>query len=128
MLLKSFSLIFLSTIFFQIPLSAYDDYTKPDEIFESYNNKNTRSEILNYFSGLVEGLSWSNTLSRSENNYESFCQPEDLIISSEDGYKIYKNHYLNNKSMWDSLSIKPPATIQPPAFILLMGLREKYPC
>ena len=115
-------------IFFQIPLHAFDDFTKPNEMFESYKNINTRSEVLNYFSGLIEGLSWSNTLSSIEINYETFCQPQDVIISSEDAYQIYKNHYLNNKSKFDSLSVRPPATIQPPALILVMGLQEKYPC
>ena len=128
MFLKSLSLFFLYTIFFQIPLRAFDDFTKPNEMFESYKNINTRSEVLNYFSGLIEGLTWSNTVSRSESNYETFCQPNDVIISSEDAYQIYKNYYLTNKSKFDSLSIRPPATIQPPALILLMGLKEKYPC
>ena len=128
MLLKSLSLIFLSTIFFQKPLNAYDDFTKPDDIFESYKNTNTRSEVLNYFTGLVEGLTWSNIVSRSESNYETFCQPKEVIISSEDGYQIYKYYYLTNKSKFDSLSVRPPETIQPPALILLMGLQEKYPC
>ena len=126
--LKSLFLVFLSTIFFPIPLNAYDDYSKPDQIFEDYNNINSRFEVLNYFNGLVNGLTWSNTLSSSDSNYETFCEPRDVIISAEDGYEIYKNHYLTNKSKWDSLSIEPPATIQPPALILLMGLREKYPC
>ena len=128
MFLKSLSLFFLYTIFFQIPLLAFDDFTKPNEMFESYKNINTRSEVLNYFSGLIEGLTWSNTVSRSESNYETFCQPKDVIISSEDAYQIYKNYYLNNKSKFDSLSVRPPATIQPPALILVMGLQNKYPC
>ena len=128
MLLKSLSMVFLYTIFFQIPLRAFDDFTKPHEMFESYENINTRSEVLNYFSGLVEGLLWSNTLSISESNYETFCEPKDLTISSEDAYQIYKNYYLTNKSKFDSLSIRPPATIQPPALILVMGLQDKYPC
>ena len=128
MFLKSLSLFFLYTIFFQIPLRAFDDFTKPNEMFESYKNINTRSEVLNYFSGLIEGLTWSNTVSRSESNYENFCQPKDLIISSEDAYQIYKNYYLTNKSKFDSLSVRPPATIQPPALILVLGLKEKYPC
>ena len=128
MFLKSLSLFFLYTIFFQIPLRAFDDFTKPNEMFESYKNINTRYEVLNYFSGLIEGLTWSNTVSRSESNYETFCQPKDVIISSEDAYKIYKNYYLINKSKFDSLSVRPPATIQPPALILVMGLQDKYPC
>ena len=128
MFVKSLSLFFLYTIFFQIPLRAYDDFTKPNEMFESYKNINTRYEVLNYFSGLIEGLTWSNTVSRSESNYETFCQPKDVIISSEDAYKIYKNYYLINKSKFDSLSVRPPATIQPPALILVMGLQDKYPC
>ena len=128
MLLKSLSLFFLYTIFFQIPLRAFDDFTKPNQMFESYKNINTRSEVLNYFSGLIEGLTWSNTVSRSESNYATFCQPKDVIISSEDAYQIYKNYYLTNKSRFDSLSVRPPATIQPPALILVMGLQEKYPC
>ena len=126
--LKSLSLVFLSIIFFPIPLNAYDDYSKPDQIFEGYNNINSRFEVLIYFNGLVNGLTWSNSMSRSERNYETFCQPRDAIISAEQGYEIYKNHYLTNKSKWDSLSIEPTETIQPPAFVLLMGLREKYPC
>ena len=128
MFVKSLSLFFLYSIFFQIPLRAYDDFTKPNEMFESYKNINTRYEVLNYFSGLIEGLTWSNTVSRSESNYETFCQPKDVIISSEDAYKIYKNYYLINKSKFDSLSVRPPATIQPPALILVMGLQDKYPC
>ena len=128
MFVKSLPLVFLSIVFFQIPLSAFDDFTKPDEMFESYKNTNTRSEVLNYFSGLVEGFQWSNTFSGSENNYETFCLPKDGTISSEDGYQIYKNYYLMNKSKFDSLSVRPPATIQPPGLILLMGLIEKYPC
>ena len=126
--LKSLSLVFLSIIFFPIPLNAYDDYSKPDQIFEGYSNINSRFEVINYFNGLVEGLTWSNTLSSSENNYETFCQPRDVIISAEEGYEIYKNHYLTNKIKFDSLSIEKNKTIQPPALILLMGLREKYPC
>jgi len=125
---KTLFLVFLYTIFFQIPLRAFDDFTKPNQMFESYKNINTRSEVLNYFSGLIEGLTWSNTVSRSESNYETFCQPKDVIISSEDAYQIYKNYYLTNKSRFDSLSVRPPATIQPPALILVMGLQEKYPC
>ena len=125
---KTLFLVFLYTIFFQIPLRAFDDFTKPNQMFESYKNINTRSEVLNYFSGLIEGLTWSNTVSRSESNYETFCQPKDVIISSEDAYKIYKNYYLINKSKFDSLSVRPPATIQPPALILVMGLQDKYPC
>ena len=128
MFLKSLSLCFLYTIFFQIPLRAFDDFTKPNEMFESYKNINTRSEVLNYFSGLIERLTWSNTVSRSESNYATFCQPKDVIISSEDAYQIYKNYYLTNKSKFDSLSVRPPATIQPPALILVMGLQDKYPC
>ena len=125
---KTLFLVFLYIIFFQIPLRAFDDFTKPNQMFESYKNINTRSEVLNYFSGLIEGLTWSNTVSRSESNYETFCQPKDVIISSEDAYQIYKNYYLTNKSRFDSLSVRPPATIQPPALILVMGLQEKYPC
>ena len=128
MFLKSLSLAFLYSIFFQTPLSAFDHFTKPYEMFESYKNINTRSEVLNYFSGLIEGLTWSNTVSRSESNYENFCQPKDVIISSEDAYQIYKNYYLTNKSKFDSLSVRPPETIQPPALILVLGLQEKYPC
>ncbi len=77
---------------------------------------------------MVEGLLWSNTLSASESNYETFCEPKDLIISSEDAYQIYKNYYLTNKSKFDSLSVRPSATIQPPALILVLGLQDKYPC
>ena len=101
---------------------AYSDRYSPDKIFELYSDDSTKFNILLYFGGVGNGLFWANGDLDFKNKEQLYCQPRDLSMGAEDYFKIYRNEYFRNQESWDSL------TLQPPAWIVLEGLINKYPC
>tara|TARA_B110000003_G_C16387325_1_gene432923 strand:+ start:182 stop:541 length:360 start_codon:yes stop_codon:yes gene_type:complete len=118
--MKNFKTIFFLLIIFKTnAVFASLDFSSPKEIKELYSDSATRIEVLAYFSGLGDGISWSDTLTDQEKLY---CAPSDLGFTGEDYYSIYKAEYLREKKLWDSMDI------QPPGYILVKGLQHIYPC
>ncbi len=117
-----YRLLFIGLLFFQIPVYSFGDPKPPSEFFELYENKKTRKVVEIYFSGLVSGVTWSNTLNNRLGRKTVFCFPYKKAITAEEGYLVYKNEYLSNKEIWDEMAF------QPAGLILTMGLKAKYPC
>ena len=101
---------------------AYGDKYSPDEIFELYADKSTKFNILLYFNGVGTGLFWANGDLKYNDKKPLFCPPGDLSMAAEDYFKIYRNEYFRNQELWDSIDF------QPPGWIVLEGLKTKYPC
>ena len=101
---------------------AYGDQWSPNEIFELYSDNSSKFNVLIYFNGVGNGFFWANGDLDYNNRDRLFCPPDDLSISAEDYFKIYRNEYFRNQESWDSLPL------QPPAWIVLEGLLNKYPC
>ncbi len=101
---------------------AFGDKVSYDEIFELYSDKSTKLNILLYFKGVGTGLSWANSELDYNNKERLYCPPGDLVMTPEDYFKIYRNEYFRNKESWDAIDF------QPPGWIVLEGLKTKYPC
>ena len=113
------TIFFLLIIFKTNAVFASLDFSSPKEIKEFYSDSATRPEVIFYFSGLGDGISWSDTSTPQEKIY---CPPSDLAFSGEDYYSIYKAEYLREKKLWDSIDL------QPPGLILVNGLKHNFPC
>ena len=120
--MKKNRILLIALLFLQLPVYAFGDPTPPSEIFELYDNENTRKLVEFYFSGLVSGVTWSNTLNNQLGKPTVFCFPLKKAITAEEGYLVYKNEYLSNQETWDKLPF------QPAGLVLTMGLQTKYPC
>ena len=90
--------------------------------FELYDNEKTWKAVELYFSGLVSGVTWSNTLNNNLGKTTVFCSPSKNAITAEEGYLVYKNEYLSNQETWDKMPY------QPAGLIFTVGLQTKYPC
>ena len=120
--MKIYRILFMALFFLRLPVYAFGDPKPPSEIFKLYNNANTRKVVEIYFSGLVSGLTWSNTFNNRLGKKTVFCFPSKKAITAEEGYLVYKNEYLSNKEIWDKMRF------QPAGLILTIGLQKKYPC
>ena len=119
---RKLSMASIALLFLQLPVFAFGDPKPPSEFFELYDNEKTRRVVEIYFSGLVSGVTWSNTLNNRLGKETIFCFPSKKAISAEEGYLVYKNEYLSNKEVWDKMPF------QPAGLILTIGLQTKYPC
>ena len=120
--MKKHHILLISLLFLQSSVYAFGDPKPPSEFFELYANENTREVVKLYFSGLVSGVTWSNTLNNQLGNKTVFCFTSKKAITVEEGYLVYKNEYLSNKEKWDNMPF------QPAGLILTIGLKTKYPC
>ncbi len=101
---------------------AYGDFIKPERIFRDYKNEKKRHSILSYFNGLIGAYGWANTELRIRELKPLYCPSQNESISVLTAYKLYKNEYLSNKKLYDSLEHNPPG------FMLLNALKKEYPC
>ena len=114
----------LKTIFFLLiilkssAIFALGDKVSPKQIEEFYSDSATKNSVLFYFSGLGDGILWTDQFS----NEMTICLPSDMVMSAEDHYSIYRATYLKEKDIWDGLEY------QPPGLILLVGLQYDFPC
>ena len=120
--MKKHRILLIALLFLQSPVYAFGDPKPPSEFFELYDNEKTRKVVELYFSGLVSGVTWSNTLNINFGKTTVFCFPSKKAITAEEGYLVYKNEYLSNQETWDKMPF------QPAGLILTIGLQTKYPC
>ena len=120
--MKKYRILLIALLFLQSPGYAFGDPTPPSELFKLYDDETTRKVVEIYFSGLVSGVTWSNTLNNQLGKQTVFCFPSKKAITVEEGYLVYKNEYLSNQETWDKMPF------QPAGLILTIGLQTKYPC
>ena len=63
--MKKNIILLITLLFLQLPVYAFGDPKPPSEFFELYDNEKTRKVVELYFSGLVSGVTWSNTLNKN---------------------------------------------------------------
>ena len=120
--MKKNRILLITLLLLQLPVYAFGDPKPPSEFFELYNNEKTRKVVEIYFSGLVSGVTWSNSLNNRLGKPTVFCFPSNKAITAEEGYLVYKNVYLSNQEIWDEMPF------QPAGLILTIGLQSQYPC
>ena len=121
--MKKLIKIFLLLILFLIHTTkayAYSDYYSPEKIFELHSDNDSKYTVMVFFSGLGSGLRWMNT--DLDNSDRLFCFPRDKGMTPNEYFAIYKNEYYKYREFYDSQEY------QPPGFILIHGLKDKYPC
>ena len=105
--MKKNRILLITLLFLQLPV---------------YDNEKTRKVVEICFSGLVSGVTWSNTLNNRLGKTTVFCFPSKRSITAEEAYLVYKKEYLSNQETWDKMPF------QPAGLILTIGLQTKYPC
>ena len=80
--MQKYRILLITLLFFQLPVYAFGDPKPPSEFFELYDNENTRELVELYFSGLVSGVTWSNTLNNGlgKTTFFVFLQIKQLML------------------------------------------------
>ncbi len=86
--MKKHRILLIALLFLQSPVYAFGDPKPPSEFLELYDNEKTRELVKLYFSGLVSGVTWSNTLNNNlgKRPFFVFLQKKQLLLKKDTSF------------------------------------------